>query len=68
MSPGLRFAREIMGLAPLTNEWAIKVAQLVVTLAWIEEGWLYREVCPWGYPHCEVNARSAECVVCPTGS
>jgi hypothetical protein len=40
MSPGLRFAREIMGLASLTNEWAIKVAQLVVPLAWVEAGWL----------------------------
>jgi hypothetical protein len=32
----------------LTSEWAIKVAQLVVPLAWIEEGRLQREVCPGG--------------------
>ena len=38
MSPGLRFVREIMGLASLTSEWAIKVARLVVRLASIEEG------------------------------
>ena len=38
MSPGLRFAREILGLASLTSEWVIKVARLVVPLAWIEEG------------------------------
>jgi hypothetical protein len=38
MSPGLRFARETMGLASLASEWPSKVAQLAVRLASIEEG------------------------------
>jgi len=62
MSSGLRFAREIMGLASLTSEWA-------VTVGWLAGFRFLDEKRARGViPIVRSDARRTDCVMCLIGS